>query len=110
MADPTATPTKAPKPAKAEAGKAPSSPTSSAQLPPKPTAGKFEEIGVSGLRAYSGIVDEEFLTELKGEKGRKIYREMAANDATVGAMLFAIGLMIRGVKWRSVPKDEEDEK
>lgn len=58
------------------------------------------EIGVSGLRVYSGYVVEEFLKELQGERGRRVYREMSENDAIVGAVLSAIGLVLRAVKWR----------
>jgi hypothetical protein len=69
---------------------------------------QFAEIGVSGLKVYSGILNEEFLRQLQGERGRRVFREMSQNDATIGAVLAALGLMIRGVKWRAEPADESE--
>ena len=45
----------------------------------------------------------EFLRELQGIKGIKTYREMADNDDTVGAILFAIKMLIRHTKWNIEP-------
>ena len=58
------------------------------------------EIGRIGqLRYGSGgansIFFEEFLHELRGIKGVHAYTEMADNDATVGAILFAIEMLMR---------------
>lgn len=61
------------------------------------------EIGVSGLKTSGGWVQEEFLRELSGVRGRRVYREMADNDATVGAALFAISLLLRAVDWKARP-------
>jgi len=51
------------------------------------------EIGRIGQKRYGGVFYEEFLRELQGIKGIKTYREMADNDDTVGAILFAINQM-----------------
>lgn len=77
--------------------------------PKKKGKANFAEIGVTGLKVFSGVVDEEFLSVLRGERGRKIFREMADNDATVGAVLAAIALLIRSCKWRAEPKDESEQ-
>ena len=61
------------------------------------------ELGVTGLRRASGYVDEEFLPQLKGRKAVQIYREMADNDPTVGALLFAVDRLLRQVTWRVEP-------
>jgi hypothetical protein len=58
-----------------------------------------EEIGATGLRIYSGRVDEEFLRQLRGRRGLQIFREMRDNDAVVGAVLFAVEMLIRQVTW-----------
>ncbi|GAF67643.1 unnamed protein product, partial [marine sediment metagenome] len=42
---------------------------------------------------------EEFLTELSGIRGVNIYNEMSNNCPTVGAILFAIDMLIRQVPW-----------
>jgi len=59
----------------------------------------FNELGVTGLRQYGGFVVEEWLRQLSGQRASWVYREMADNDATVGAFLFAIEMLARGVPW-----------
>ena len=67
-----------------------------------------EGIGRTGLRQWSGRIDEEFLTELKAERKYKVYREMTENDPIVGAVLRAIEFLIRGVEWRIQSHDQND--
>lgn len=66
----------------------------------------YRELGQSGLRQYSGWVREEFLPQLQGRQAARVYREMADNDATVGAMLFAITQTMRKIQWRVKPADQ----
>lgn len=61
------------------------------------------EIGRIGQKRYGGIFFEEFLPELQGSRGMKAYREMADNDDTVGAIMFAIKMLIRHVTWNVEP-------
>ena len=61
------------------------------------------EIGRIGQLRYGGIFYEEFLPELQGIRGMKAYREMADNDDTVGAIMFAIKMLIRHVSWNVEP-------
>ena len=61
------------------------------------------EIGRIGQHRYGGIFYEEFLLELQGIRGIKVYKEMADNDDTVGAILFAIKMLIRHVNWSVQP-------
>lgn len=65
-------------------------------------------IGVTGLKQFSGYIREEFLTQLDGMKGRNTFEEMAKNDSTCGAVLFAIKNMLRSLDWRVVPSDPND--
>ena len=65
--------------------------------------------GATGLKQYNGRVDEEWLNDLKGSRGIKAYREMADNDPTVGAGLFAAKMLIRQAKWGVIPADESEE-
>jgi hypothetical protein len=67
----------------------------------------FNEIGTTGLEVTGGLIREEFLPELRGTKGVKIYKEMADNDPIVGAMLFAISMLIRGSRWTVLPGLDE---
>lgn len=60
----------------------------------------MSEIGSSGLKRFGGIVDEEFIKELRGLKAIKVYREMRDNDDIVGAIMFAIENLAKQVEWR----------
>src|SRR3990167_3048213 len=67
------------------------------------------EIGSSGLLAWSGIIQEDFLTELQGKRGYKAYREMALNEPVIGALLLAIEHAIRGVTWTFASDEGEED-
>lgn len=71
----------------------------------------LEEFGSTGLQRFGGYVYEEFLKDLRGTRAIKIYREMSDNDPTIGAMLFAIKMLIRQVDWpvESFSEDPADE-
>jgi hypothetical protein len=64
------------------------------------------ELGVSGLKHEGGIIREEFLRELKGQSGVKVYKEMSSNDPVVGAMMFAVEMIMRQASWRTEPGEE----
>lgn len=68
--------------------------------------GAFIEIGSSGLRRSGGIINEEFLPNLQGVKGFKVFREMRDNDPVVGAMLYAIDKVITRLEWKIEGDDE----
>lgn len=71
-----------------------------------PKASPSEEVGVSGVTIQSGFVLDEFLPELRGDRGRKMYREMADNDAVIGAILYAIDMILRSADWMvEAPED-----
>jgi hypothetical protein len=63
----------------------------------------YKPIGVSGLRHSGGIIQEEFLPELRNSEALKVFRQMSTNDATVSSMLFAIKMLIRGIEWDVTP-------
>lgn len=58
-----------------------------------------KEIGRIGQRRYGGVIYEEFLPELRGSRGVEIYREMSENDDVVGAILYAIEMLVRQTDW-----------
>lgn len=71
-----------------------------------------EEIGRIGQRRYGGVIYEEFLRELRGHKGIEVYREMSENDDVIGAILYAIEMLVRQTQWSVEPggtsaKDKE---
>jgi len=72
-------------------------------------ASRLVEIGSTGLKRSSGgmgLVSEEFLRELSGERGIRVYREMSDNDYVVGAVLYTIQSLIRQVEWH-IEGDEQ---
>lgn len=61
------------------------------------------ELGRTGLTRMGGTVYEEFLPQLQGTKAIRVYKEMSANDPVVGAILFAVDMLLRQVSWRVEP-------
>ena len=68
---------------------------------------KNKEIGRIGQRRYGGVLYEEFLHELRGRRGAEVYREMADNDDVVGAILFAIEMLVRQCDWTVEPTGDK---
>ena len=67
----------------------------------------MQELGSTGLRRSGGTVYEEFLVNLRGQRGAKIYREMSDNDPTIGSMLYAIDKVITRLEWRVDPFSDD---
>jgi hypothetical protein len=79
----------------------------------------LSEFGSTGLKRSGGTVYEEFLTNLRGIKGARVYREMSDNDPTIGSIIYAIEKVILRLDWRveafsdksadgeTSPKDQE---
>jgi hypothetical protein len=81
--------------------------------PPLPQHGRsipdFSEYGKTGIRRYAGRVYEEFLSNLRGLQGVRVYREMTDNDEIVGAALNAIERVIAQASWNIEPYDSSAE-
>lgn len=73
--------------------------------PDAPRVSPYAEIGSTGLVQYGGFVRDEFLPQLQGDRGLKVYREMSDNNDVVGGLLFAIDMLIRQVEWRIEPAE-----
>lgn len=67
------------------------------------------ELGTSGLQHSGGWITQEFLQELTGARGLKMYREMRDNSPVIGAILYAIEMLARETGWRVEAGDDEDE-
>lgn len=65
--------------------------------PAQPSA--FTELGDSGLIRFDGVISEEWFNKARGKNGILLTREMVDNHPVVGAMLFAIRMLMRGVNW-----------
>src|SRR5579885_3482919 len=63
----------------------------------------YLELGNRGLFRPLGFSRTEFLPQLRGRKAAEIYREMVDNDAIVGAMMYAIEMILRRVEWTVQP-------
>lgn len=66
-------------------------------------------LGGSGLKHFSGYIEEEFQRELAGDAAIRVYRQMADNDPTIGAFLFAIEMILRAAEWIVEPAKSEDD-
>ncbi len=68
---------------------------------------RYIEIGKSGVKwSQGGYVQDEFLPELRGRSGIKMYREMSDNDSIIGACLFAIDQILREIRWTATGYDK----
>lgn len=65
------------------------------------------ELGATGLRHYGGVIDEEFLPALRGRRAIQVYTEMRDNDPTIGAIMFAVEMLMRNVEWRTEPGGDQ---
>jgi len=57
------------------------------------------ELGAPGLKISGGLIDEEFLPELRGRKAARVFEEMRQNDPTIGAVLIAIEHLLKQIPW-----------
>jgi len=62
----------------------------------------MREIGSTGLLRDGGVIREEYLRELQGDRWYRVVKEMI-DDPIVGATLFAIEMMMRQVVWEIKP-------
>jgi len=62
-----------------------------------------KEKGRIGQRRYGGVIYEEFLPQLRGQRGIAVFHEMSENDDITGAVLFAIKMLVRQAKWNVEP-------
>lgn len=62
----------------------------------------FVETGVTGLLRTkgTGIVYDEWLRDLSSYRQKQIYREMRDNDPVIGAMFFALEMILRRAEWK----------
>ncbi len=64
--------------------------------------------GRVGQRRYGGRFFEEFLPALQGRQGIEMYKQMAENDSVVGAILFAVEMLVRQVRFDVEPASDEE--
>lgn len=71
------------------------------------------ELGNRRLWASRGFTRDEFLPQLRGQRAAQVFKEMSENDSVVGAVLFAVEMILRRVEWEvepggdATPEDDE---
>lgn len=67
---------------------------------------KYADLGYTGLNRQGNYVYEEFLTQLRWPQAAKVYKEMADNDPTIGAILYMATQLVRKVNWDVEPASD----
>ena len=67
----------------------------------------YDEIGRIGQNRWGGSFYEEFLPELRGQRGVKVYTEMESNDDVVGAIIFALDTLLRQATFSVEPQGDD---
>ena len=66
-------------------------------------------LGSTGLNRSGGIINEEWLANLKGSNAVEVYRQMRDNDAIIGAFMLTVESLIRQVRFYTQPADKSPE-
>lgn len=68
------------------------------------------ESGRSGTQVFAGIIEDEYLTELRSGKKYAIYDKMRKSDPVISAVLAAVKMPLLSAIWEIVPasRNEED--
>jgi hypothetical protein len=66
----------------------------------------FATVGSTGLNRSGGLINEEWLPQLKGTNAVNIYRQMRDNDPIIGAFMFAVESLVRQVRFYAQPADK----
>lgn len=71
-------------------------------------ADQFEPLAVAGYNSSGGSVDDDYLPELRGDRGIRTLRQMT-NDETIGAFLLSLTSIYTGLVWHFDASDDKDE-
>ena len=64
------------------------------------------QASASGPTRFGGIIQQEFLQELRWPDAYKVYDEMRKNSAAIGGFIRAIESAFRAVTWHAIPFDD----
>lgn len=64
------------------------------------------EVGGSGTKRWGGYIHEEWLRDLQGVKGRRMYREMMDNEAILAASITTFNSLLKQTPIRVEPADD----
>ncbi|MDD5034843.1 MAG: hypothetical protein PHE55_08810 [Methylococcaceae bacterium] len=62
-------------------------------------------LGMSGLKQWGGIIDEETYSRLRGTRRIRLYREMDELSSVIGSIRYLMRALVRGVKWSFMEAD-----
>ncbi len=66
------------------------------------------EYGRIGQKQYDGVFYEEYEKNLQGLRGIEVYKEMSESDSVIGAMLFAVEMLLRQADWNIEAAGDSD--
>jgi hypothetical protein len=69
---------------------------------------QMRPLGDTGLQRWGGVLYEEPVSALSGQRWFRIVREMRLTSPIIAGMLFAIEMLIRRAEWVIDTPDEED--
>ena len=68
------------------------------------------ELGQGGSNTKDGTIRaDEFLSDLKGKRAIRKFREMRDNDSTIGSIMYATEQVLRDVEYHIEPANDSDE-
>lgn len=68
----------------------------------------FNPIGFSGTEIFGGYFSEEYLQQLRGKRGAKVFDEMRRSEPQVSMLLRGITNPLKSAQWAFVPPKAED--
>jgi hypothetical protein len=66
----------------------------------------LDVIGSTGLQRSDGLINEEWLPQLKGITAVNIFRQMRDNDPIIGAFMFSVESLVRQVRFYAQPANK----
>ena len=76
------------------------------QTKEKKSKPNLDVLGATGLTQHGGMIDEEWLAQLKGTSAVNTYRQMRDNDPIIGAFMFSVESLVRQVRFYAQPADK----
>src|SRR4051812_3718388 len=72
------------------------------------TKQSLKAVGASGTELFAGYFTEEYLQQLRGKRGAKVYDEMRRSEPQVAMLLGAIANPIKAGVWEFEAADSEE--
>lgn len=66
----------------------------------------LDVLGATGLKRSDGLINEEWLPQLKGTTAVNIFRQMRDNDPIIGAFMLSVESLIRQVRFYAQPANK----